>query len=110
MTPTSVPQITELSNGELNQIVNTHKFNGLPVVAEMITMAVEILKERGEPATVRDVSIHEPVPDPISSDAYYIAKCAREDAREASGRIVKHMWIILVCLPVVLGILLTILK
>ena len=37
----------------------------------------------------------------ISADAYHIVRCAREDAREASGRIVKHMWIIFVLLPVV---------
>jgi hypothetical protein len=41
----------------------------------------------------------------VSADAYHIVKCAREDAREASGRIVKHMWIIFVLLPIVLAIL-----
>ena len=46
----------------------------------------------------------------ISADAYHIAKCARDVAREASRRIVKHMWIIFVLLPVVLGILFAILK
>jgi hypothetical protein len=46
----------------------------------------------------------------ISADAYHIVKCAREDAREASWRIVKHMWIIFVLLPVVLAILFAILK
>lgn len=41
----------------------------------------------------------------ISADAYHIAgivaKCSREDAREASRRIVKHLWLIFVLLPVV---------
>lgn len=50
----------------------------------------------------------------ISADAYHIAgvfaKCSREDGREASGRIVKHMWIIFVLLPVVLAILFALLK
>jgi hypothetical protein len=46
----------------------------------------------------------------VSADAYHIVKCAREDAREASGRIVKQMWIIFVLLPVVLAILFAILK
>lgn len=50
----------------------------------------------------------------ISADAYHIggviAKCSREDSREASGRIIKHMWIIFVLLPVVLAILFAILK
>jgi hypothetical protein len=49
------------------------------------------------------------VSDPISADAHYIARCAREAASEGSGRIVKHLWIIFVCLPVVLGILFAIL-
>ena len=52
----------------------------------------------------------EATPDPISADAYHIARCAHEDAREASGRIVKHMWIIFVLLPIVLGILIAIAK
>ncbi len=47
--------------------------------------------------------------EPISADAHYVAQRAREDAREASGRIVKHLWIIFVVLPVVLGILFAIL-
>jgi hypothetical protein len=45
----------------------------------------------------------------VSADAYHIVKCAREDSREAAGRIVKHLWIIFVLLPVVLGILFAIL-
>jgi hypothetical protein len=40
-----------------------------------------------------------------SADAYHIAgaiaKSSRENAKEASVRIVKHMWIIFVLLPVV---------
>jgi hypothetical protein len=44
--------------------------------------------------------------DMISADAHYIVKCAHEDA----GRIVKHLWIIFVLLPVVLGILFAIVK
>ena len=46
----------------------------------------------------------------VSADAYHIARCAREDAREASGRIVKHLWILFVLLPMALGILFAILK
>lgn len=46
----------------------------------------------------------------ISADAYHIAKCAREDSRDVAGRIVKHLWIIFVLLPIVLGILFAILK
>ena len=41
--------------------------------------------------------------DPISADAHYIAQCAHDDAREASGRMVKHLWFIFVALPFVLG-------
>jgi hypothetical protein len=52
----------------------------------------------------------QPSAEGTSVDAYYIAKCAREDAREASGRIIKHMWIIFVLLPVVIGILIALLK
>jgi hypothetical protein len=39
--------------------------------------------------------------DPISADAHFIAMNASRDA----GRIIKHLWIIFVLLPVVLGIL-----
>ena len=46
----------------------------------------------------------------ISADACHIAKCAREDSREAAERIVKHLWIIFVLLPIVLGVLFAILK
>ena len=46
----------------------------------------------------------------ISADAYHIARCAREDSREAAGRIVKNLWIIFVLLPVALGIVFAILK
>lgn len=54
---------------------------------------------------------YQPAPGPeISVDAYHIVQCAREDAREAAGRIIKHMWIIFVLLPVVLGILLAIIR
>jgi|SRR5208282_97920 len=42
----------------------------------------------------------------ISADAEYIAKTTLA----ASGRIVKHLWIIFVLLPVVLGILIAIAK
>jgi hypothetical protein len=54
--------------------------------------------------------LDEQLKEKVSADANYIAKCAREDAREASGRIVKHVWIIFVLLPLVLGILFAILK
>ena len=45
---------------------------------------------------------YKPAPAPeISADAYHIVKCAREDAREAADRIIKHLWIIFVlcCCP-----------
>jgi len=48
--------------------------------------------------------------DPISADAYHIARCARDDAREASGRIVKHLWIIFMLLPIVLMIIYAVMK
>ncbi len=41
----------------------------------------------------------------VSVDALYIAQVASDSARASSGRIVKHLWIIFVCLPIVLGIL-----
>lgn len=50
---------------------------------------------------------HEYVPTPgpaISAEAVHIATWAREDAREAATRIIKHMWIIFVLLPIVAGI------
>jgi hypothetical protein len=78
--------------------------------------------EVGEPETPEDknpVEVGEPetpeavVPfdrrTEVSADAYHIVKRAREDSREAAGRIIKHLWIIFVLLPVVLGILFAIL-
>src|ERR1017187_4730295 len=36
---------------------------------------------------------YQPAPGPeISADAYHIVRCPREDAREASNRIIRHMW------------------
>ena len=58
--------------------------------------ATEELKRRGLPTEIAPTP-----PDPISADAKYIARAVDED----SGRIIKHMWIILVLLPVLLGIL-----
>lgn len=43
---------------------------------------------------------------PASADAHFIAMSASKDA----GRIITHLWIIFVLLPVVLGILFAILK
>ncbi len=66
------------------------------------------LKRRGH-----DVNISEPQAQAadaaISADARYIADHASLAAQRASGRIVKHLWIIFVLLPVVLGILFAIL-
>jgi hypothetical protein len=45
-------------------------------------------------------------PDPISADAHFISVSASRDA----GRIIKHLWIIFVLLPVVLAIIFEILK
>jgi hypothetical protein len=77
--------------------------NGDPLREETVKMAAEILKQRGEQAPA---PLFQPA---ISADAHYIARSAREAAGEASRRIVKHLWIIFVCLPVVLGILFAIL-
>jgi hypothetical protein len=46
----------------------------------------------------------------VSADAKYIAQCASQDAFFTSARVVKHLWIIFVLLPVMLGILYAILK
>jgi hypothetical protein len=46
----------------------------------------------------------------LSADANCVAICAREDAGEASGRIVMHLWIIFMLLLLVLGILFVILR
>lgn len=91
--------LTALSNGQLHGIVNTHKINGEPLREETVKMATEILKYRGEQTPAL---LFAPL---ISADAQHIARCAREAASQASGRIVKHLWIIFVCLPVVMGIL-----
>ncbi|MGA7926921.1 MAG: hypothetical protein WCA20_13080 [Candidatus Sulfotelmatobacter sp.] len=44
--------------------------------------------------------------DPVSADAHFIAMSASQDA----SRVIKHLWIIFVLLPVVLGIPFAILK
>jgi hypothetical protein len=46
----------------------------------------------------------------VSADAHHIAQRARADAREASGRIIRHLWIIFVLLPVVAYVLVQIIK
>jgi hypothetical protein len=69
--------------------------------------ATEELKRRGY--NVPDLAAQDQaaVPDdPISADAHFIAMSASKDA----GRIIKHLWIIFVLLPVVLAILFAILK
>jgi hypothetical protein len=52
---------------------------------------------------------HYPNEEGVSADAKYIADCASQDALRSSGRIVAHLWIIFVLLPVVLAILFEIL-
>lgn len=44
--------------------------------------------------------------DPISADAHFISMSASRDA----GRIIKHLWIIFVLLPIVLAIVYVIMK
>lgn len=63
--------------------------------------ATEELKRRGFAKGIDPTP-----PAQISADAKYLARAVDEN----SGRIIKHMWIILVLLPVVLGILYEIVK
>jgi hypothetical protein len=72
-------------------------------------------QERAQPQVSDDAyfivkAIGEDARTQISADAQYIAESARKDAQQASGRIVTHMWIIFVLLPIVLAILFAILK
>jgi hypothetical protein len=46
----------------------------------------------------------------VSADAHHIAQWAGRDADRNAGRIIKHLWIIFVLLPVVLAILYSLLK
>jgi hypothetical protein len=46
----------------------------------------------------------------VSADAERIVKQASVDAEHIAGRIVKHLWIIFVLLPIVIGILFELLK
>ncbi len=64
--------------------------------------AIEELKRRGFAPEIDSP----PAPATVSADAHFIAISAKADA----GRIIKHLWIIFVLLPVVLGILYAILK
>jgi len=62
----------------------------------------------GELETAKIEGLFDPRTE-VSADAIHIAQSARQAAAKASGRIVKHLWIIFVLLPVVLGILFAIL-
>lgn len=71
--------------------------------------AAEELKRRGfivTPTGLDSTLRPTPEPDPVSADAKYIARAADDN----SDRIIKHLWIIFVLLPVVLGIIFEILK
>jgi hypothetical protein len=59
---------------------------------------------------VKPGEVNEPVVDPISADAYFVANRATADARAASGRIVRNLWTIFVLLPIVLAVLFAIVK
>ena len=41
----------------------------------------------------------------LSEDAKHIAACNREATQQAASRIIKHMWVIFVLIPFVIGIL-----
>jgi hypothetical protein len=78
--------------------------DGLAPPAVWAEAATEELKRRGFAKGI-DPTTPTP-PNPISADAKYIAWAVDEN----SDRIIKHMWIIFVLLPVVLGILYVILS
>lgn len=45
-----------------------------------------------------------------SDDARHIAACTQEAAQQAASRIIKHMWVIFVLIPFVIGILIELLR
>jgi len=81
--------------------------NGLATPAAWAEEATDELKRRGfnVPTAVPKDQARLP-DDRVSADARFIAMSASKDA----SRIIKHLWIIFVLLPVVLGILFAILK
>jgi hypothetical protein len=81
--------------------------DGLAPPEVWVEAANEELKRRGFIVTAAGLdSTPHSTPDPISADAHFIAISASANA----GRIIKHLWIIFVLLPVVLGIIFEILK
>jgi len=100
----------------------TEHDNSLATVAVWAGAAIEELKRRGynvpspsaEELKARGYSVPSPsakdqaglTDDPVSADAHFIAISASKDA----GRIITHLWIIFVLLPVVLGVLFALLK
>lgn len=80
--------------------------DSLATVTVWAEAATEELKRRGFNVPTNPMPANQVIPAEISADAHFIAMSASKDA----GRIIKHLWIIFVLLPVVLGILFAILK
>jgi hypothetical protein len=101
----SVDELYDASHGKGGA---TGHDDGLAPPAVWVEAANEELKRRGFIVTppVSPAPAFDSTPDPISAGAHFIAMSARADA----GRIIKHLWIIFVLLPVVLGIIFEILK
>jgi hypothetical protein len=105
-------RVKKMSVNELYDAVHgkggaSEQDNYLATPAVWAVAAAEELKRRdynvpNSPAGDQEL----PKVDLVSGDAHFIATSASKDA----GRIITHLWIIFVLLPVVLGILFAILK
>jgi hypothetical protein len=107
-----VDRVRKMSVNELYDAAHgkggaTEEDNGLATAAVWAGAATEELKRRGynvpSPLAEDQAGLSD---DPVSADARFIAMSASKDA----GRIITHLWIIFVLLPVVLGVLFAILK
>ena len=91
--------LADMSDDDLKSIANGNPETGYYNTDKWRVAATAELNRRGVDKNAPAIA-RVPISDPISADAHFIATNASRDA----GRIIKHLWIIFVALPFVLGI------
>jgi hypothetical protein len=91
--------LTDMSDNDLKSIANGNPETGYYNTDKWRSAATAELNRRGVDKNAPAIA-PDPIPDPISADAHFIVTNASRDA----ARIIKHLWIIFVILPFVLGI------
>jgi hypothetical protein len=96
--------LADMSDDDLKSIANGNPETGYYNTDKWRSAATAELNRRGVDKNA-PVIAPDPIPDPISADAHFIAMSASRDA----ARIVKNLWIIFVLLPFVVGVVLWVL-